>query len=97
MMERIGQFEILEANIRDEVIITQSDKHERLVKVKGIHKNIASITTDLTGMEPVNQKLEKYNEHLDGTSKHKTKLNENLRHESFDVLRINKDLKKILE
>ena len=34
LMERLGQFEILEANIQDEVMTTQSGKNEILVKVK---------------------------------------------------------------
>ena len=48
-------------------------------------------------MKAVNEKLDKYNEILDKSSKHKTKLNENLLHENSEVLRVKKDLYKILE
>ena len=47
-MEQLGQFEILEAKIQDEVITTQSEKNEILVKVKGLQKKIASVTIDIT-------------------------------------------------
>ena len=63
-MEHPGQFEIFEAKLRDEVMTTQSDKNKISVKVKGFQKKIASVTTDLTGMKSVNEKLYKYNELL---------------------------------
>ena len=37
----------------------QSEKNEILVKVKGLQKKIALVTTDITGMKYVNDKLEK--------------------------------------
>ena len=43
---------------------TQSEKNEILVKVKGLQKKISSVTTDLTGMKSINEKLENYNELL---------------------------------
>ena len=67
------------------------------MKVKRIYKKIASVKTDITGMKAVNEKLEKYNEILAKSSKHKTKLNENLLHENSEVLRVKKDLYKILQ
>ena len=60
-MEPLGQFEILEAKLRDELMTTQSEKNEILVKVKGIQKKIALVTTELTGMKYVKKKLYKYN------------------------------------
>ena len=57
-------FEILEANLQDEVMTNQLDKHEIVVKVKILQKIIASVTTYLTIMKDVNEKLEKYNELL---------------------------------
>ena len=57
MMERLGKFEILEERLQDEVMTTQSDKNEILVKVKGLHKKIALVTTYITGKKAVNQKL----------------------------------------
>ena len=67
------------------------------MKVKGPHKKIASVRTDLTGMKYVNNKLEKYNELLDEASKHQTKLNESFHHENSEVLRVKKDPDKRLE
>ena len=97
MMKRIVQFEILEAKLRDEVITAQSEKHEILVKSKGLKKKIASVTIDLTGMKSVNEKPEKYNELLAEDSKHQNNLNETLCHENSEVLRVKKGLEKILE
>ena len=37
-MERLGQFEILESRLWDEVMNTKSDKNEILVKVKVLQK-----------------------------------------------------------
>ena len=96
-MEQLGQFEILEAKIQDEVITTQSEKNEILVKVKGLQKKITSVTTYLTGMKSVKENLEKYNKLLDEAIKHQTKLNETLRHDNYEVLRVKKDIEKILE
>ena len=58
LMERLGQFLIREAKLRDELMTTQSEKNEILVKVKGIQKKIAPITTDLTRMKSVEEKQE---------------------------------------
>ena len=96
-MEQLGQFEILEAKIQDEVITTQSEKNEILVKVKGLQKKITSVTTYLIGMKSVKENLEKYNELLYEYSKHQTKLNSNLRLENSEVLGVDKCLKKRLE
>ena len=74
-MERLGLFEILEANIQDEVMTNQLEKHEIVVKVKILQKIIASVTTYLTIMKDVNEKLEKYNELLNESSKHQTNIN----------------------
>ena len=43
---------------------TQSEKNYILVKVKGLQKKTASVTTYLTGMKAVNNKQDKYNELL---------------------------------
>ena len=59
MMKRLVRFEIVEENIRDEVMTTKSEKNEILVKVKGPRKKIASIKTDLTDMKAINENLEK--------------------------------------
>ena len=97
LMERLGQFEIIEENLRDEVMITQSEKYEILLKVKGPQKIIASVTTYLTGMKAVNDKLKKYNELLSEARKHQIKINETLRFENSELLRLKKSSKKILE
>ena len=76
---------------------TQSDKNEILVKVKGLYKKIASVTTDVTGMKYGNNKLEKYNEILAKARKHQTKLNETLRHDNSEVLILKIYPEKILE
>ena len=67
------------------------------MKVKVLQKKISSVTTDITGMKSAKEKLEGYNELMDETSKHQTNLNETLRHENSEVLRVNKDPDKILE
>ena len=92
LIERLGQFEILEANMWDEVMTSLSEKLEILVNVKILQNKIASVTTDITVMKDVNEKLEKYNELLDESSKHQTKLNETLLHDNYEVLMVNKDL-----
>ena len=97
LVERPGQFEILEAKLRDEVMTNQSKKNEILVRLKALHKKIASVTTDITGTKAVKEKLEKYNELLYEYSKHQTKLNSNLRLENSEVLGVDKCLKKRLE
>ena len=56
LMERLGKFEILEAELWDEVMSTQSEKNQILVSVKGLQKKIASVTTDLTDTKAVNEK-----------------------------------------
>ena len=58
MMERLGQFLILEANLWNEAMTTQSEKNEILVKVKKMKKKIALVTKTLTGMKGVNEKLD---------------------------------------
>ena len=63
-MERLGKFEILEAKMWDEVMTTQSDKNEILVKLKRHYKKITSVTTYLTGKKAANEKLDGYNELL---------------------------------
>ena len=76
---------------------TWSEKHVILAKVKGLQKKIASVTTDLTGMKAVTEKLKKYSELLAQASKHQTKLNVTLRPDNSEVLRLKKDLEKRLE
>ena len=73
-MERLGQFEILESRLWDEVMNTQSEKNEILVKVKGLQKKIASFKTDVTGMKSVNKKLENFNDFLDEPGTPKSRL-----------------------
>ena len=55
------------------------------MKVKVLQNKIASVTTDLTGMVYVKEKLGKYNELIAEASKHQTKINETLRHENSEV------------
>ena len=64
MMERLDQFEIIEAKLRDEMMTTQSENNDILVKVKWLQKKIALITTYIKVMKAVNKQLEKYNELL---------------------------------
>ena len=78
MVEHLGRFDILEAKLWDYLMTTQSENNERLMNLKGLQKKIASVTTDLTGMKYVSEKLENYNELLSEASKHQTKLNETL-------------------
>ena len=79
------------------MITTQSEKHKKSAKIKVLHKKIVSNTTDLVGMKAVIEKLEKYNELLAEASKHQTKINETLRHENSEVLRVKENIKKIAE
>ena len=53
---------------------TQSEKNEILVKVKGLQKKIALVTTDLTSMKFVNDKLYKQNELQDEARNTKPRL-----------------------
>ena len=53
---------------------TQSEKNVILVKLKGLQKQISSVTTDITGMKAIDEKLEKYNELLDEARKTKPSL-----------------------
>ena len=71
-MERLGQFEILEAKLQDEVTTTQSNKKKILVKVKGLQNKIASVTTDITDIKDVKEKPDKNNEIFSEASKHQT-------------------------
>ena len=92
MVEQLGLFEILETKLWDEVMTTQSGKNYIWVKLKGLQKNIASVTTDLTGVKAVNEKLERCNELLGEAIKHQTKLDENLLRENSELLRVKKYL-----
>ena len=57
MMERLGQFEIFESKLLDEVITTQAEKNEILLKEKVVHKKVATVITYLTRMKSVSDKL----------------------------------------
>ena len=59
-MERLGQFEICEAKLLDEVMTTKSDILNTS-ESKRTSEKIASVTTDIIGTKAVNKKLEKYN------------------------------------
>ena len=59
MTERLGNFEILEANLWDEVMTNQSEKNEILVKVRGLQKKIGLVATYITGMKYFHKKLDK--------------------------------------
>ena len=73
-MEHLSQFEILESKLQDEVMNTQSEKNEILMKVKGLQKKIASFKTDVTGMKSVIKKLENFNDFLDEPRNTKSRL-----------------------
>ena len=95
-MERLGKFENLEVKLQDKLTITQSEQSEILVKLKRLQNKISSVTIDITGMKYVKEKLENYNELLDEASKHQTNLNETLCRDNSEVLRVKKDLEKII-
>ena len=44
---------------------TQPEKNEIIVKIKGLHKRIDSVTTYITGMKYVNKNIDEYNELMD--------------------------------
>ena len=67
------------------------------MRVKILQKKITSVTIDITCMKYFNVKLNKYNKLLAEDSKYHTKLNENLRLENSEVLRVKKDPEKMLK
>ena len=74
MMEQLGQLEIIEANLRDDVMTTQEEKKKILAKVKRIQNKTASVTTVIKGMKSDNKNIQKYNEILSEARNNKPKL-----------------------
>ena len=73
-MEHLSQFEILVERLQDEVMTTQSEKNEILVKLKELQKKITLVTAYIKSMKAVNEKLDKYNELLDEARNTKPRL-----------------------
>ena len=73
-MEHLSQFEILVERLQDEVMTTQSEKNEILVKLKELQKKIDLVTAYIKSMKAVNEKLDKYNELLDEARNTKPRL-----------------------